>query len=637
MPQSQLPKNGDIQFGNMVIDRGSFTVFREGKPCEITPRAFDVLLYLVENRGRVVEKQELFDAVWKDTFVTDNALMRAVREIRRELGDSATAPKYIETVHKRGYRFIGEVLPAPEATVEPEIQAELRTVAMPPESRSESAQLPGPVPSGTARFVAFGLVAAALVALSAFAYYYTRADKKIRSIAVMPLENASYGTDSEHLSDGISESVINSLSELQELKVIARATAFRYRGQEFDPQRIRRDLGVDAILTGRVVQTGDDLTVQADLIDASDGTQIWGSRYIRSSSTAYELPGAIASDLAKKLELNLSPEQAKRLTKNYTVNPEAFRFYSLGLFFWNKRSEEALNKSIEYFEQAIAKDPNYALAYAGLADSYAVMAISADRPARDVMPKAMAAAARALELDDSLVEAHATMLRIKAQYEWDWTGAEQQYRRAIELNPGYPMTHIYYLSYLVSAGRADEAVTSVQRAQELDPLSLVANAVVARALFFAGRYDEAIVQSQKTLELDKNVMLARLMLGRSYARKGMLDAAIAELEHARRLPGTNSESTSLLAHTFAVTGRTGDARKLLDEMKQLSASRYVQPYDIAIVYAGLGDKDEAFEWLEKAYEDRNHQVALIAAVPEFENLRSDPRFASLTQRIHGAR
>ena len=386
-------------------------------------------------------------------------------------------------------------------------------------------------------------------------------------------------------------------------------------------------------VTGRVVQTGDALTVQVDLINAADGTQAWGSRYTRSRSAVYELPPSIAIDLVKKLDLKLTNEQARRLEKKYTENAEAYSLFYLGRLYWNKRSEEALKKSIEYFEQAIEQDPNFALAYAGLADSYAVMAISADLPPREVYPKALAAATKALELDDGLVEARATMLRIRSQYEWNWQAAEVEYRRALEQNPNYPMTHIYYISSLISAGRADEAVVSAQRAQQLDPLSFVANAVVARALFFAGRYDDAIVQARKTLEMDENVFLARLILGRSLARKGYFDAAIDELEKARQVPGANSESTSLLAHTFGVTGRTAEARRLLAEMQQLSAGRYVQPYDIAIVHAGLGDKDAALEWLGKAFQERNHQVPLIAYVPEFESLRSDPRFIALIERV----
>ncbi len=630
------------RFEEFVLDRERFEVRRGTELKPLTPRAFDVLAYLIEQHGRVVEKQELFDRVWGETFVTDNSLMRAIREIRRELGDNAASPRYIETVHKRGYRFIADLEAEPETVAEVEPQLATARFERPIIESPWKVEGSNPKRSLLERFavqrpIALGLAFAAIAAVTAFAIYYARGEMPIRSIAVLPLENSSSDADLEHISDGITESVINSLSELPEIKVVARATAFRYRGQEFDPQKIRRELGVDAILTGRVVQQADDLTVQADLISASDGSQLWGSRYSRKLTTVYELPGAIAADLAKKLDLNLTREQAERLTKNYTENSEAYKLYSLGRFFWNKRSEEALNKSIDYFRQAIEKDPSFALAYAGLADSYAVMAISADLPAHEVFPKARAAATKALELDDALVEAHATMLRIRSQYEWDWAGAEKEYRRALELNPNYPMTRIYYMSYLVPAGRAEEAVASVKRAQELDPLSLVANAVVARALFFAGRYDEAIEASQKTLELDQNVFLARLILGRSYARKGMFDSAVAELEKARSSPGSVSEATSLLAYTLAVSGRSTEARRLLEEMKQLSASRYVQPYDIGIVHAGLGDKDTAFEWLEKAYLDRNHQVPLINSVPEFEGIRSDPKFAELVQRIGVAR
>lgn len=630
--------NGDdgsiYHFDDVVIDRDKFEVSKSSEPRALTPRVFDVLVYLIRERGRVVEKQELVEQVWKGAFVSDNSLTRAIKEIRRELGDSAVAPRYIETVHKRGYRFIAELEEAVDKT------ADTETVIKPLESPK-----PGMVsspwrespshPFGTwiTKYKAVAaVVLTAILLATAAAVYFGRGENMIRSIVVLPLENASADANMEYLSDGITESLINSLSELPSLKVIARSTAFRYRGQEFDAQKLRRDLGVDAVLTGRVVQQGEDLIVQADLIDAADGSQIWGARYSRKLSGIFALQGEIATDISKKLRLRLTGEQEKRLTKPGTENAEAYRLYQTGRYFWNKRSEENLRKSIEYFQQAIEKDPNYALAHAGIADSYAVMAISADLPAHEVFPKAKAAAARALDLDNGLVEAHATMLRIKSQYDRDWTGAENEYRKALELNPNYPMTHVYYLSYLLAAGRTEEGIASVRRAHELDPLSLVINAVLARALFFAGRYDEAIAASQKTLELDQNVFLARLILGRSYMKKGMFEEAIGELKKARALSGSVSESSSLLAFTYAVSGQRAEANKVLEEMMVLSNRRYVQPYDIAIVHAGLGDKDQAFEWLEKAYRDRNHQITLINAVPEFESLRSDPRFSSLLQR-----
>lgn len=623
-------------FDDIAVDRDRFEVRRSGELRTLTPRAFDVLVYLIRKRERVVEKQELFEQVWKEAFVTDNSLTRAVKEIRRELGDSAGEPKYIETVHKRGYRFIGTVNETRPAVIDPRHSAPDAFSGPEAVSAEISQGTPTPATGNTSSIHRNRVVAIAIALLifaAAAALYLTRIEKEIRSIAVLPLENANGDADLDYISDGVAESLINSLSEMPQLKVVARATAFRYRGQESDPQKLRRDLGVDALLTGKIVRQGEDLTIQADLIDASDGSQIWGSRYTRKLAAAYELPGAIATDLSNKLGLKLSADQASRLTKTYTENTEAYHLYLLGRYFWNKRSEESLNKSIGYFQQAIEKDPNYAVAYAGLADSYAVMAISADMPAHEVFPKAKIAAAKALELDDTLVETHATMLRIKSQYDWNWTGVETEYRRAIELNPNYPMTHVYYISYLMAEGRMDEAVSSIKRAQELDPLSLVINAVVARALFFADRHDEAIAAARKTLELDDKVFLARLILGRSFARKGMYDDAIAELKRARALPGNVSEASSLLAHTYAVSGRRAEAQQVLDEMAQLSKRRYVQPYDFAIVHAGLGNRDLAIEWLEKAHADKNHQITLIDVVPEFESLRTDPRFERLVARM----
>lgn len=627
-------------FDDIAVDRGTFEVRRSGEHRSLTPRAFDVLVYLIRERDRVVEKQELFEQVWKESFVTDNSLTRVVKEIRRELGDSAAAPKYIETVHKRGYRFIGTVNETRPAVIDPRHPAAdgfSGTGAVFAEISKDTATPEIGNTSSIHRYAVAAIAIALLIFAAAAALYLTRIEKEIRSIVVLPLENANGEADLDYISDGITESLINSLSEMPQLKVVARATAFRYRGQESDPQKLRRDLGVDAVLTGKIVRRGEELTIQADLIDASDGSQVWGSRYTRKLAATYELHGAIAIDLSNKLGLNLTADQTGRLTKNFTENTEAYHLNLLGRYFWNKRSEENLNKSIEYFQQAIEKDPNYAVAYAGLADSYAVMAISADLPAHEVFPKAKIAAAKALELDDTLVETHATMLRIKSQYDWDWTGVETEYRRALELNPNYPMTHVYYISYLMAAGRMDEAVVSIKRAQELDPLSLVINAVVARALFFADRQDEAIAAARKTLELDDKVFLARLILGRSLARKGMYDDAIAELKKAKSLPGTVSEASSLLAYSYAVSGRRAEAQQVLGEMTQLSKRRYVQPYDFAIVHAGLGNRDRALEWLEKAHADKNHQITLITVVPEFESLRSDPRFERLVAQTRSGR
>ena len=638
-------QNGPVyRFDDVVIDCDNFELRKTGEIRTLTPRAFDVLIYLIENRGRVAEKQELFEQVWKGAFVTDNSLTRAVKELRRELGDRAGEQLYIETVHKRGYRFIAEL----KGTADKEGDFKARTGLSESSDTSKHEPMGGygkptapeiserthsPLVWVTEHKTGVALVLATTLLVLVLTVYFRQSESAIRSIAVLPLENATADADMEYMSDGITESLINSLSELPGLKVIARTTAFRYRDREFDPQKLRRDLGVDAVLTGRVVKQGDDLIVQADLIDATDGSQIWGKRYSRKLSEISALQGEIATDMSKKLRLKVTGEQEKRITKQYTENTEAYQLYLMGRYFWNKRTPDGLNKSIGYFQQAIEKDPNYALAYSGLADTYAVMAINADVSPHEVYPKAKAAAMKALELDDTLVEAHATMLQIRSQYDWDWPGVEQEYRRAIELNPNYPMTHVYYMSYLLAAGRQDEALASIKRAQELDPLSLIINSAVARALFFAHRYDEAIEASQKTLELDENFFVARLFLGRSYKEKGMYEQAIAELSRARELSGGISETASLLGYVYAISGKRAEAMKVLVEITELSKQRYVPPYNLAMVYAGLGDKDRAFEWLEKAYEDRNQQLTLINAAPEFESLRSDHRFSRLLHRM----
>lgn len=661
MKENSKQSNGfSYYFDDVVIERGNFRVLKGGQPKALTPRSFDVLIYLIEQRGSVVEKQELFEQIWKETFVTDNALMRAVKDIRRELGDDAGAPRYIETVHKRGYRFIAQLKDAPNEDLEFETEAErsespklsegetvttssrqatVETANQPttqtdagtsPETTSSIKNLVAKIKESKASAV-FALVA--LVIAVASIIYLGRGEKAIHSLAVLPLESANADTNTEYMSDGITESLINSLSQLPDLKVIARTTSFRYKGQQIDAQKVGRDLHVDAVLTGRVIQQGENLIIQAELINAADGSQLWGKRFSRRLADIFSLQEEIAKEISEKLQLKLTGEDEKRLAKRYTENTEAYRLYLTGRYFWSKRTTEGLNKSIAYYQQAIYKDPNYALAYAGLADSYAALAINTDALPRESFPQAKAAAVKALELDDTLVEAHATMLQIKAEYDWDWSGVEREYRRAVELNPNYPMTHLYYSIYLIKTGRHEEAVAEIKRAQELDPFSLIINAVVGRVFFFARRYDEAIEACYKTLELDPNFFVAHLFLGRAYKEKRMYEQAVAELSSARDAARDLSETTSLLGYVYAVSGKRDEAKKILNEMKEMSKHRYVPPYNIAMVYAGLGEKDQAFEWLEKAYEDRNQQFTLLNIAPEFDSLRSDPRFTGLLRRI----
>ncbi len=456
-----------------------------------------------------------------------------------------------------------------------------------------------------------------------------RSRKAIDSLAVLPLVNASADPNTEYLSEGITESIINSLSQIPKLRVMARSTVFRYKGRETDPQEVGRDLNVRAVLTGRVLQLGDRLIIKAELVNVADGSQLWGEQYNRELSDIFALQEEIAQQISEKLRIKLTGEEKKRLTKRYTENTEAYQFYLKGRFYWNKRTSEAAKKGIEYFEQAIEKDPNYALAYAGLADSYALLGgYDVLRP-KDSYPRARAAATKALEIDDTLAEAHTSIARIRMAFDWDWLAAEREFKRAIELNPNYATAHHWYGMYLVRMGRFDEALSEIKQAQKLDPLSLIINADMGAPLFFARQYDQAIEQHRKTLEMDLNFPPTHLRLGAAYEQKGMYQEAIAEYQRAIELSGDNTKTSVVLGYAYAVSGRRAEAQKELDQLKEQSNS----PYDIAMIYTALGDKEQAFEWLEKAYEDRSGGLVFLKVDPGLDSLRSDPRFADLLRRV----
>jgi eukaryotic-like serine/threonine-protein kinase len=492
------------------------------------------------------------------------------------------------------------------------------------------------VVSGISRHKRTALAALLVVAgIAGASWYYLRSQNSkvaIHSIAVLPFTNVSKDADMEYLSDGISESLINSLSQLPDIKVIARSSAFKYKGTEVDLKEVAKTLGVEAILTGRVTPRGDSLLISVELVNASDKTQIWGEQYDRKMSDLLAIQREIAGEIVGKLKLKVSGEE-KGLAKHYTENNEAYQLYLKGRFYWNKRTAEALQKSIEYFNQAIEKDPGFALAYAGLADSYVVPANRL--PPREAMPKAKAAAIRALELDETLAEAHVSLARVLAAYDWDWTSAEREYKRAIELNPRYATAHQWYGGYLSVMGRGDEAIAERKRAQELDPLSLVINFELGSAYYYARDYDRAIEQFQKTLELDQNFGPAHLFLPAAYEQKGMYSEAIAEFKNAIPMKGGGEPSLSKagLGHVYAITGRKSDARTVLDELKQTSGKEYLPATSIALIYAGLGEKDQAFVWLDKAYEERAFQMQWIGIEPRWDSLRSDPRFEDLLRRM----
>jgi eukaryotic-like serine/threonine-protein kinase len=460
-----------------------------------------------------------------------------------------------------------------------------------------------------------------------------RSRRSIDSLAILPMVNASGDVEMEYLSDGITESIINNLSQLPRLRVMARSTVFRYKEREAVPQEVGRDLNVRAVLTGRVIQRGDNLVVKAELVDTADGAQLWGDQYNRKLSDIFAVEEEISKEISEKLRLKLNIQQRRRLSKRHTENTAAYQLYLKGRFYLNKRSEDEIKRAIELFHQSIAKDPNYPLPYAGLADAYTLLAAYSGLPPEEAYPIAKAAAMKALKLDESLAEAHTALAAVRCWYEWDYLGAERRYKRALELNPNYATTFLWYSLDLAQMERFDEAIAMVRRAEEIDPLSLIINLNVARILYFARRYDEALEQCNRSIEMGSNFPLAHRRLGQIYAQMGMYSEALAELQKAHALAPADSETMSVMGYAYAASGDISSARALLDEIQEMSRKHYVSPYSLARLHVGLGESDQAFENLEKAFEQRQGILCYLRVEPAFDNIRKDPRFTSLLERL----
>lgn len=478
-----------------------------------------------------------------------------------------------------------------------------------------------------------GVALAALVIVLAVTgyFYFPRASKgPIDSVAILPFANTNGDPNTEYLSDGITESIISSLSQLPQLRVMARSTVFRYKGKDVDPQKVGNDLGVRAVLTGRLIQQGDNLTIRTELVNVSDGTELWGQQYNRKLSDALAIQEEIAKEISGNLRLKLSSEQQSRLTKHYTENPEAYQLYLKGNYYMGKDTLDAYKKAAEYFNQAIEKDPTYALAYAGLADYYGES--SRTFAPNELQPKAETLAKKALALDDTLAEAHTQLGLVEYNYDWNWSEAERELKQAIELSPNSALAHAWYSIFLMESGRFDEASTEIRRAQELDPLSLPTNTQIGWIDYYSRRYDQAIEKYRKALDLDPNYPIALIFLGMSYDLKGEFAKAIAELQKAQQVDDTHL-SLAALGHVYAVSGNRSEAQRVIEELKELSRQKFDSTYQIAVIYAGLGDKDQAFAYLEKAYEIRSSSMVKLNVDPMLDSLRSDPRFADLVRRV----
>jgi len=479
------------------------------------------------------------------------------------------------------------------------------------------------------------VVAAAVLAVTVAAYlYFGRSEKRINSLAVMPLANAASDANMDYLSDGLTESLINSLSQLPNVKVISFSSVMRYKGQQIDPQVVGRELGVRALLTGRIVAHGDSLSISTELVDTEDKSHLWGEQYDRSLADLQVVRGEIAREVSARLRFRLSGEQQEQVTRPYTASKDAYELYLKGNYFLGKKTEPDSRRSIDYFQRAIAKDANYAQAYAGIAHAYESLGgVLGFMSPREAAPLAKAAALKALEIDENLDDAHFVLGTLKLGYDWDWSGAERELKRTIEINPNNAGAHAEYGTYLEALGRFDEAVAERDRCRQLEPILPISIADVGYPLYYAGRYDEALVHYQKALEIDPNFSWGHLWIGQVYVQQGLYDKAFIEIRKAIELAGGNARNIATLGHAYAVAGKRDEALKILDELQRSGAQKYVSPFFVALIYAGLGEKDQAFAWLEKAYEERHPYLILVKVEPVFRSLHSDPRFADLTRRI----
>jgi serine/threonine protein kinase/Tfp pilus assembly protein PilF len=460
-----------------------------------------------------------------------------------------------------------------------------------------------------------------------------RASKNIDSLAVLPFDNASRDPDHEYLSDGITASLINILATVPKLRVMAQSTVFRFKGRAIDPQAIGRDLNVRAVLTGRVMQSGGSLRIDAELVDVATGSRLWGAQYDRKSGDIFAIQDDISNEISEKLKLQLTHAQKKKLTRHQTEDPEAYRIYLRGRHHWNKWTEEGFYKAIEYFQQAVEKDPSYALAHAGVADSYVLLGWNSYLPPKDAFPKAKAAALTALQFDPDLGEAHTPLAAVLWLHDWHWPEAEKEFKRSLELNPAYPTANHWHAEYVMTMGRHAEAIAQMKNSQTLDPLSLIINVAIGWAHYMARRYDEALAQLLQTVDLDPNYPVTYWILGLVYRTTGRYDLAITEGEKGVKLSGGSPMVRASLAHSYGKAGRTKEARQILDDLTSVATCKYVAPHFFAGIHIGLGENDLALDCLEKSYEEHSHWLIYLHIDPTMDDLRSEPRFQDLLKRV----
>jgi len=638
-PSSGVPAR--LRFGIFEADLRTGELRKRGARIRLQEQPFQVLAVLLTRPGDLVTRDELRDRLWTaDTFVDfEHGLNKAINKVREALGDSAESPRFVETVPRRGYRFIADVTVVDLESVPPETYAP-STVGdtltagdrEPPDVAEQTITPKGRGWQRTLTITGCGLALVSIV-LVGWLLQSRGTSPTIRSVAVLPLENLSGDPSQEYFADGMTDQLIATLGQISALRVISRTSVMGYKGARKPLPQIARELNVDAVIEGSFMRSGGRVRITAQLIDAAVDKHLWAKSYDGDVRDTLALQSRVARAIADEIRVNVQPNEQAALKNVKAVNPDAYEAYLKGRYFWNKRTADGLKKAKDYFDEAVAKAPDYGPAYSGLADTYALLGDwqYGVMPSREALPAAKAAATKAVELDDTLGEAHTSLGFVFSGFDWEWVSAEKEFRRSIDLTPGYATAHHWYAWHLSLMGRHGEALAEMRKARSLDPLSLIINADLAEILLIAHFDDESAQQSRKTIEMDPDFALAHNQLAEAYLHKHRLDDAITEFRKAVQLSEGSPICTANLARAYVLSGRRADAEQLLIGLKQRSNPAYSNAAEIAMVYAALGETAQAMAWLERGYGERFNPGVLLR--PGFDALRTDPRFRDIEHRV----
>jgi len=587
-----MQKDTDLkvyEFNGFRLEGSQRRLLYNGQPVALKPKILDLLIYLVEMRGQLVVKDDLMREIWPDAIVEENNITVSMSILRKTLGDRIDQ-QFIETVPRRGYRFVADVT---------EVPLDLTAV-----------RGSGPLTLSTA----------------------VVQEDLIDSLAVIPMESPGDDPNVEYLSDGITESIINMLSRIPKLRVLACSTVFRFKRKNVDPQEVGVQLNVRAVMMIRVLRLGEKLIIRSELVKVSDGSQLWGEQYNRTPSDILAIQDEIAKAITENLKFTLSSHDQVRLTEKATANIEAYNLYLRGRYFWNKYSKEWVMKAIDAFKEAILIDSHYALAYCGMADAYFRLS-NVYFPPAEVLPKAKDAALKAVEIDENLAEAHSSLGLVKVYYDHDWVGAEIELRKALKLNPQLLSAHQRLGSYLTFMGRYEESIRYYESALQFDPFSLQVNMNLATTYFLRGEYERSLRHSAKTIELEPNYMPIHFLMGCNYIELNRLSEAIEEFQVIYKLDEEAYLALGFMGYAHALTGQRAEAETLLNILEEISQRKYVSPYSMLVIHLALGPRDRVFEILEQLYEERNDWLVWLKVSPELKGLRDDHRFKNLLRRI----